>query len=94
MSESERDIVAPRLRAWQVEAAPTEQRSVLLRTARAKDAVEAKAELEAEGIPIESAGRRVIVAIVTPQQLDRAAAPDWVRAVQEQQEYLPTDLKL
>ena len=94
MSEPVRDIVDPRLRAWQADADAAEQRAVVLRTARSKDAEEARAELEAEGISIESAGRRVVVAIVTPRLLDRAAAHDWVRAVQEQQEYLPSDLQL
>ncbi len=93
MSPPAPDIVDPRLRAWQGEADPAEQRSVLLRTDRAKDVDEARAELEAEGIRIESAGRRVIVAVVTPLLLDRAAAPDWVRAVQDQQELLPRNFE-
>jgi hypothetical protein len=92
MTEPETGKIDPELRGWQQDASPSEHRAVLLRTVRAKDPEEAKRELEAQGIQTESAGRRVIVAIVTPELLDLAAAHAWVRAVQQPQEYKPTDL--
>ena len=43
--------------------------SLATRTARSKHAEETGLELEADGIQIESAGRRVVVALVTPKLL-------------------------
>jgi hypothetical protein len=81
--------IAPALERWCREAPEGEERTVIVRTARAVPADAARRAVEAAGAVVESAGEEVTTARVTCASLQALAARPEVVTIDEPREMFP-----
>jgi hypothetical protein len=78
------------LESWCGDPSATGRRTVLVRIAFSVDPQEASSRFRELGAEVESAGKGVISAVVTPGSLARISTLPWVVAIEEPLEYFPS----